>query len=74
LLAYRSGYTRRFPRHRQWHRRTSRGTDAAESGNVTVLTKAEPGESNTGYAQGGIAAALGRDDSPELHAKDDRCR
>ena len=42
----------------------------AESGTVIVLTKAHPGESNTGYAQGGIAAALGRDDSPELHAKD----
>jgi L-aspartate oxidase len=42
----------------------------AESGNVTVLTKADQDESNTGHAQGGIAAALGRDDSPELHAKD----
>ena len=42
----------------------------AESGTVTVLTKADPRESNTGYAQGGIAAALGGDDSPELHAKD----
>ena len=42
----------------------------AESGSVIVLTKADPRESNTGYAQGGIAAALGRDDSPELHAKD----
>jgi L-aspartate oxidase len=42
----------------------------AESGNVTVLTKADPGESNTGHAQGGIAAAVGRDDSPELHATD----
>ena len=42
----------------------------AESGNVIVLTKADPGESNTGYAQGGIAAALGLDDSPELHARD----
>jgi len=42
----------------------------ADSGNVTVLTKADPAESNTGHAQGGIAAALGRDDSPELHAKD----
>jgi L-aspartate oxidase len=42
----------------------------AESGNVIILTKADPRESNTGYAQGGIAAALGRDDSPELHAKD----
>src|SRR4051812_47982189 len=35
-----------------------------------MLTKAEPGESNTGYAQGGIAAALGSDDTPALHAKD----
>ena len=42
----------------------------AESGDVIVLTKAEPTESNTGYAQGGIAAALGPDDSPALHAKD----
>jgi L-aspartate oxidase len=42
----------------------------AESGTVTVLTKADPSESNTGYAQGGIAAALGYDDSPELHARD----
>src|SRR5687767_11963858 len=42
----------------------------AESGHVTILTKADPRESNTGYAQGGIAAALGDDDSPELHARD----
>ncbi len=42
----------------------------AESGDVIVLTKADPTESNTGYAQGGIAAALGPDDSPALHAKD----
>src|SRR5258705_5285112 len=35
-----------------------------------MLTKADPGESNTGYAQGGIAAALGPDDSPALHAQD----
>jgi L-aspartate oxidase len=35
-----------------------------------ILTKAEPSESNTGYAQGGIAAAIGADDSPELHAPD----
>lgn len=42
----------------------------AEAGDVLVLTKAEPGESNTGYAQGGIAAALGPDDSPALHAHD----
>lgn len=37
---------------------------------VLILTKAEPREGNTGYAQGGIAAAVGPDDSPELHARD----
>ena len=29
----------------------------APAGRVVVLTKAEPAESNTGYAQGGVAAA-----------------
>ena len=42
----------------------------ADSGNVVILTKADPRESNTGYAQGGIAAAVGEDDTPELHARD----
>ena len=42
----------------------------AEAGSVTILTKAEPSESNTGYAQGGIAAALGPDDSTDLHMQD----
>jgi L-aspartate oxidase len=42
----------------------------ADAGRVLVLTKAAPSESNTGYAQGGIAAAVGGDDSPELHAAD----
>src|SRR5581483_3061840 len=42
----------------------------ADAGRVLVLTKAEPTESNTGYAQGGIAAAVGEDDSPALHAAD----
>ena len=42
----------------------------AVCGNVVILTKADPRESNTGYAQGGIAAAVGTDDSPELHAQD----
>ena len=42
----------------------------AETGRVVILTKADPRESNTGYAQGGIAAAIGSDDSPDLHAKD----
>ncbi|MEY4636344.1 MAG: hypothetical protein RJA55_2142 [Acidobacteriota bacterium] len=39
-------------------------------GDVLVLTKADPAEGNTGYAQGGIAAALGPGDSPSLHAAD----
>jgi L-aspartate oxidase len=42
----------------------------ADAGDVVILTKADPRESNTGYAQGGIAAAMGTDDSPELHARD----
>jgi L-aspartate oxidase len=43
----------------------------ASSGRVLVLTKANrPDESNTGYAQGGIAAAVADDDSPALHAGD----
>src|SRR5262245_35467022 len=44
----------------------------ADAGRVIVLTKADPRESNTGYAQGGIAAAIGSDDSPDLHARDTR--
>src|SRR5262245_22126819 len=42
----------------------------APAGRVLILTKADPAESNTGYAQGGIAAALGPGDSPERHAED----
>ena len=42
----------------------------AGAGRVLVLTKAAPSESNTGYAQGGIAAAIGDDDTPALHAAD----
>jgi L-aspartate oxidase len=42
----------------------------ADAGDVIILTKADPRESNTGYAQGGIAAAMAPDDSPELHASD----
>ena len=42
----------------------------APAGRAAVLTKADPNESNTGYAQGGIAAAVGDDDSPALHAAD----
>ena len=44
--------------------------DLAPAGDVLVLTKADPTESNTGYAQGGIAAAVGPGDSPDRHAAD----
>ena len=44
--------------------------DLAFAGDVLVLTKADPTESNTGYAQGGIAAAVGDGDTPRDHAID----
>jgi len=37
---------------------------------VLLLTKGELGESNTRYAQGGLSAAVGDDDSPRLHEAD----
>jgi L-aspartate oxidase len=37
---------------------------------VALVTKAALGESNTRYAQGGLAAAVGLDDDPELHLRD----
>jgi L-aspartate oxidase len=37
---------------------------------VLCLAKRELTESNTQYAQGGIAVALGPDDSPEIHLQD----
>jgi L-aspartate oxidase len=37
---------------------------------VALFTKGQLGESNTRYAQGGLAVALGEDDSPELHLRD----
>jgi L-aspartate oxidase len=44
--------------------------ELAPAGDIVIITKADPTESNTEYAQGGIAAAIGQDDSPELHAED----
>jgi L-aspartate oxidase len=44
--------------------------ELAPHGRVIILTKSDPGAGSTGYAQGGIAAAVGVDDSPELHAED----
>jgi len=42
----------------------------ARHGQVLVVTKDQPTESNTGYAQGGVAVALGEDDAPALHLAD----
>jgi L-aspartate oxidase len=44
--------------------------ELAPAGRVLILTKADATESNTGYAQGGIAAAVGPDDSIDRHAAD----
>ena len=43
---------------------------AAELGNVSLITKKQKAESNTNYAQGGIAAVSSADDSFELHIQD----
>jgi L-aspartate oxidase len=43
---------------------------ASAHGSVTVLTKRTLFDSATAYAQGGIAAALGAGDSPQLHRED----
>ncbi len=37
---------------------------------VVLFTKGQLGESNTRYAQGGLAVALGDDDNPALHLQD----
>ena len=37
---------------------------------IALVTKAALGESNTRYAQGGLAAAVGLDDDPALHLRD----
>jgi L-aspartate oxidase len=42
----------------------------ARRGRVLVVTKDQPTESNTGYAQGGVAVALGADDDTDLHLED----
>lgn len=43
---------------------------ASRYGKVLVLTKAALEESNTRYAQGGIAAAISPADSPQMHYED----
>jgi L-aspartate oxidase len=43
---------------------------ASEHGRVLLVTKGQLEESNTRYAQGGIAVAMREGDSPELHLRD----
>lgn len=43
---------------------------AQEHGRVLIVTKGGLEEANTRYAQGGIAAAIGADDSADLHTQD----
>lgn len=44
--------------------------DLAEAGRVTIFTKSQITESNSMYAQGGIAAAIGVDDRTDNHYAD----
>lgn len=43
---------------------------AKEAGSVLILTKGGIEDCNTKHAQGGIAASIGKNDSPELHYQD----
>ena len=43
---------------------------AARSGSVAIVTKKDKVETNTNYAQGGIACVQGQDDSFDLHIQD----
>src|SRR5882757_5150557 len=42
----------------------------AKHGRVAIITKKNRAESNTNYAQGGIAAVTSKEDSFELHGRD----
>src|SRR5215510_5810264 len=42
----------------------------APRGRVAIMTKKNRAESNTNYAQGGIAAVTSKEDSFELHVRD----
>lgn len=43
---------------------------AKEQGSVLLITKGKIDDCNTKFAQGGIAAAIGKNDSPQLHFQD----
>ena len=43
---------------------------AAQFARVLIVTKVDALESNTNYAQGGVAAALGEDDALSIHERD----
>jgi len=43
---------------------------AAEHGRVVIITKKQPNDTNTNWAQGGVAAVLASDDSFEQHVTD----
>ncbi len=43
---------------------------AAELGTVAIVTKKEKAESNTNYAQGGIASVIAQDDTYDSHIED----
>ncbi len=43
---------------------------AAQHGEVIIITKDQAHNCNTALAQGGVAAAVGKNDSPELHLSD----
>lgn len=43
---------------------------AARSGSVAIVTKKHKAESNTNYAQGGVAAVTSQEDSIEMHLND----
>src|SRR3982751_3450353 len=42
----------------------------AKKGRVAIITKKNRAESNTNYAQGGIAAVTSKEDSFEMHVRD----
>jgi len=44
--------------------------EVSQNGRVALVTKKDRTDSNTNWAQGGIAGVMGPDDNPELHVQD----